>query len=318
MTATPDPVVVTSNLTYTLSITNYGPSDAVGVGVVDSLPVGSIYVSCTPSRGTAATNALGQLTWNLDKLTNGGVASLSLTVRPMILGPVTNSATVSAATLDVNSDNNKVTLVTTAASPTADLILNLAGSPNPVVAGSNLTYAVTVSNAGPATATAFSIRDAIPTGASFVSASSGGVYNGGVVTFDGLSLGSGAQLTVGFTVTASAVGTLSDTATCSMSVTNVVDPLKGNNTMTVKTTVLAPLVVTPPLPLLSIAPGVGNNVIITWPTQAGPYSIFYWTTNLLSPTSLWTPMNVSPVISGTNYTITVTNDSVEKFLIPGH
>jgi large repetitive protein len=247
------------------------------------------------------------------------VATLSLTVRPMILGPVTNSATVSAATLDANPDNNTVSLVTTAASPTADLILSVAGSPNPVVTGSNLTYAITVSNAGPATATVFGIRDVIPAGASFVSASSGGVYNGGVVTFDGLSLGSGTQLSVWFIVAPSSVGTLSDTASCSMSVTNVVDPLKGNNSMTVKTTVVAPsLVVVPPVPLLSISPGIGSNVIITWPTQAGPYSVFYWTTNLAAPTSGWTPLSVSPVISGTNYSITVPNDSVEKFIIPGH
>jgi uncharacterized repeat protein (TIGR01451 family) len=53
---------------------------------------------------------------------------------------------------------------------TADLSVTKAATPNPVVPGSNITYTITVQNAGPQDATNVAWDDAVPTGTTFVSA----------------------------------------------------------------------------------------------------------------------------------------------------
>jgi uncharacterized repeat protein (TIGR01451 family) len=53
----------------------------------------------------------------------------------------------------------------------ADLLITSTGMPNPVVAGSNITYTLRVENCGPALATNVSVSDPIPGGTTFVSAS---------------------------------------------------------------------------------------------------------------------------------------------------
>ena len=51
MRAPPATVVATSNLTYTLTLTNYGPSGASNIVVTDVLPPGMAYVSGIASPG---------------------------------------------------------------------------------------------------------------------------------------------------------------------------------------------------------------------------------------------------------------------------
>ena len=53
-TGLPDPVLVGSNLTYTVTVTNNGPNNASNVMVTDTLPANVTFVSATPSQGTCA------------------------------------------------------------------------------------------------------------------------------------------------------------------------------------------------------------------------------------------------------------------------
>ena len=87
-------------------------------------------------------------------------------------------------------------------STSADLGITLS-APARVISGGNLTYSISVSNAGKVTATGVSITDALPTGTVFSSASTSQgtvqaplVGSNGTVTINVGSLATGAKATV--------------------------------------------------------------------------------------------------------------------------
>lgn len=85
-----------STITYTITVTNGGPSPATSVVVNDTLPAGLQFVSATPSQGTC--NAASPVVCNLGTL-NGG-ASATVTLIALVTatsGTIANTATVSAA-----------------------------------------------------------------------------------------------------------------------------------------------------------------------------------------------------------------------------
>src|SRR5436190_17407573 len=127
----------------------------------------------------------------------------------------------------------------------ADLAITKTGSPDPVIAGNDLTYTVTVTNNGPDTATSVTVTDNLPAETTFVSCSStgGGVCSGSgnnpIVTF--ASLASGQSETITFVANASCLvadGTaINNTATVS---SFTPDPDTTNDSATATTTVSNP------------------------------------------------------------------------------
>ena len=69
-------VLAASNLVYTISVTNFGPSSASGVVVTDSLPANVTFVSAT---GGGVNNA-GVVNWSLGALANGQTSNVTVTV----------------------------------------------------------------------------------------------------------------------------------------------------------------------------------------------------------------------------------------------
>src|SRR5436190_4849171 len=59
LTAAPGPVIAGNTVTYSLSVTNYGPGAATNILVSDAFPPGAAFISSSPSQGTA-TNSPGQ------------------------------------------------------------------------------------------------------------------------------------------------------------------------------------------------------------------------------------------------------------------
>jgi uncharacterized repeat protein (TIGR01451 family) len=218
----PDPVTAGNNLTYTLTVSNDGPSTATGVTVVDTLPSGVTFVSASPSVGSF-TIVAGVVTWNVGNLAAAGSATLTIVVNvnPQTTGQLVNSATVSSQTSDTDSSNNSASETTTV-NAVADLTLSKTDSPDPVLAGNDLTYSLVVGNSGPSTAVNVVVTDTLPAGTTLVSAVGGtgstvcAEVQLGVVSCDVGSLDPGETRTIFITVhVASSVPTgtiLTDTA----------------------------------------------------------------------------------------------------------
>jgi uncharacterized repeat protein (TIGR01451 family) len=233
-------VTAGTDLTYTLTVHTAGPSDALGVSVTDVLPTGTSFVSA--SNGGTFSN--GTVTWNLGTIAAGAPNStLTLVVRVNagLTGSLSNAATVSSATIDPgksNSSSSATTPIVPANGTAADLAIVNSGSPNPVVAGADLTYTLTVYTAGPDDALGVSVRDPLPTGTSFVSASAGGSFSNGMVTWDLGTIAAGAPdtiVTLVVQVDAAQSADLIDTAAVSSTTS---DPVSANNRATAKTTVI--------------------------------------------------------------------------------
>jgi uncharacterized repeat protein (TIGR01451 family) len=107
----PDPVTVGSNLTYTITVKNNGPSTATGVTMTDPLPATVTFVSATPSQSNCTGTAT--VTCNLGSLTNGASATVTIVVTPTQAGSLSNTATVAANETDPNLSNNSATEPTT-------------------------------------------------------------------------------------------------------------------------------------------------------------------------------------------------------------
>jgi len=173
----PDPVGVGEDLTYTIVVRNNGPDPTSSdVYVSDTLPPGVTFVSVTTTQGSCSFIAPDLIECNLGILNPGDTVTITIVVRPTddIAGEIIlNCAqTYMIDGNDPNLDNNE-SCVDTRVRGLADLAVIKSDNPDPVLAGNNLTYTITVTNAGPNDATSVILTDTLPSGVTFVSASPG-------------------------------------------------------------------------------------------------------------------------------------------------
>ena len=174
-TASSNTVAAGTQFTYTIGVTNGGPASAFNVVVTDTLPTGLSYVSSTDT----CTAVAATLTCHLGALASGRSTSFTVQVkvpanylssRGLNTATIINTATVTADQADPNPGNNTASASTKVVA-VSDLSITKSGSPNPVAAGTNLTYTVNVSNAGPSDATNVVFTDNLPAGVTFLHSS---------------------------------------------------------------------------------------------------------------------------------------------------
>jgi uncharacterized repeat protein (TIGR01451 family) len=218
-------VIAGSTFNYYITVTNYGPSAATNVTVTDPLPAGLTFLGTT---GGGATNTQGQVIWpNLGTLAANSAFNLTLTVQAGVgVTSLTNVANVGSPTTDPNPINNTNPPVITSVSPVADVIVLLTGPATGIV-GSNITYTITVTNAGPSTASNVVTLDTLPAGVAYVSSSAGGVPANNTVSWPAqVSLVAGGTLTYTLTVDPQTSGVITDIGSASAA---TFDPNLGNN-----------------------------------------------------------------------------------------
>jgi len=175
-----DVVAPGDNITYSLLLNNNGPNTARNVDLSDTLPPGTTFVSASQMGGptftltTPAVGGTGTIHATRSTLVSGDGATFAVVVKVdsgVSNGTtVNNTAGVSSTTPDPNAGNNSDTEATEV-NRLAELSVSKGASPNPVLAGGDITYTLGVTNSGPATAESVTLSDVVPAGTTFVSAS---------------------------------------------------------------------------------------------------------------------------------------------------
>lgn len=94
--------MVGDDVTFTLTATNDGPSDATNVTVIDQLPDGYNFVSADPAADY--NQSTGE--WTIGNLANGASQTLEITAEVQGSGNYTNAATIDGDEADSNNDND--------------------------------------------------------------------------------------------------------------------------------------------------------------------------------------------------------------------
>lgn len=167
---TPDPVNAGDEISYTLTITNTGPSTAHNVFIKDFLPAQVDVLSVTASTGACAAgtpgNAAAPTQCNLGALASGASATTIITtrVRPEAVTQqmlLHNDAFAYADEFDPDNGDNITTQDTTVNPLSADLALVKSG-PATAGAGELINYTLALSNNGNGSADAVQVSDYIP------------------------------------------------------------------------------------------------------------------------------------------------------------
>jgi uncharacterized repeat protein (TIGR01451 family) len=234
-----------TNVTYSITLTNNGPNFASNTTMTDVLPANTTFVSQSNAFFTCTTPSVGSngtinCNYPILNFPPGSPVTFTIVVNVATnapLGTLNNTATATTTSTDPTTPNTSTagTLITPG---NADVGVVKTAAPGPYGTGNNLTYTIAVNNAGPTAAANVSVTDAIPAGATFVSAIPTQGSCSGTTTVT-CSLGSMANLgsaSIALTVTLpSTPGPVSNTAIVS---TTSPDPNAANNSSTSTITVI--------------------------------------------------------------------------------
>jgi uncharacterized repeat protein (TIGR01451 family) len=107
---------LSSNVTFTLNVTNLGPNSATAVVVTDTLPAGFTFVTASVSQGSWS-NSGNWVSASLGTVASQGKATVTVQAIGTAAGQWTNSATISSGTTESNPANNTAAVAASVNSP---------------------------------------------------------------------------------------------------------------------------------------------------------------------------------------------------------
>ena len=207
-------------LTYTIVVTNNGPSIASTVAFTDTLPSGVTFSSGSKNVGDGTVqHSSGTVTASLGDIAPNATATITLIVDvdSSTTGNLSNTASVSAPNESDTSNNSA--LVGTTVSPEIDLELVKTDddSDQSLAPGSTVIYTINVTNNGPSDATGVTVTDTLPSNVTFNAGASTPAPTtnvGGVLTYDlgTLAANGTSVITVNVTVDSNFVGNITNSA----------------------------------------------------------------------------------------------------------
>jgi uncharacterized repeat protein (TIGR01451 family) len=249
----PDPALAGGTVTYTVMVGNTGPDPATSVItttlVLNPLRYESLAASgwtcTTPSPGQSGTVECSRADLPV------GMQSFSVVGRiPVGTAPGTTvgmSGSVSSTVADPNSSNNSSSANTAVVAP-ADVAVTVSDAPDPVAVQGDITYTVTVNNAGPADAATLALTLPVPASTTFVSATAPAGWTcttpmagaTGTATCDAATLANGASAVISFVVRTD-MGTAGGTVNFTTNVAAATgDLVLSNNSASAITAILPP------------------------------------------------------------------------------
>ena len=210
-------VTAGNQISYTVVVSNTGPSDAQGVIWTDALPTNAAFVSQTEQVGDpvfVTTQPGGSIRDSIATLAAGATAHFTVTYTvnastPPSTTQITNTANVTTTTPNTSPQTSST--VNTPLTFSADVSVAKSTTSTSVTAGNQISYTVVVSNTGPSDAQSVTWTDPLPTNATFVSqteqvgdpaftpSQAGGSISDSIAT---LAAGATAHFTVTYTINA--------------------------------------------------------------------------------------------------------------------
>lgn len=195
-------VDVGDEVVFTVTLANRGPNPATGVSVADLLPPGLTFVGTSTATGGYADGL-----WTVGGLAVDQTVTLLVTAQVTASGPLAYGAQVETAIepdLDstpandvADEDDQDVVAIV---GIEADLSLTKTVDDASPGLGDQVTYTLTLANAGPAGATGVVVEDVLPAGVEWVSDTSGGAYDPATGRWTVGSLANGASVELDITV----------------------------------------------------------------------------------------------------------------------
>ena len=216
-----------SKVTFSIVVTNDGPSLATGVKVTDVLQSGFTFVNASGSTGTYDSSTG---IWTIGNLGVKGSATLTVTANVNPTGNYLNVAEVKGDESDPTTTNNTSAISLTPIVVTDLQIIKTVNNSKPEV-GSEVTFTIVATNKGSGTATGVIVKDQLTSGYSLISGNTDyGSWSSPEWNIGNLASGKTTTLTIRAKV--NATGDYSNSAIISC---NEKDTDKNNNTSTVIT-----------------------------------------------------------------------------------
>ncbi len=161
-------------ITFTIVVTNNGPSDATALVIEDKLPSGFAFLSANTTVGSYDA-VIGS--WDISSLPEGASETLTITVEVLANGDYANIAElISLATFDpdstpdnnLNSEDDQDTVIPSP-NGSADLSLTKTVNNDMPNVGEEIVFTINISNEGDSDATGVVVTDLLPAGFTYES-----------------------------------------------------------------------------------------------------------------------------------------------------